>query len=96
MAGHALIVIDVQQGFDDPGWGTRNNPECERNIGKLVDRWELAGQPVVVVRHDSREPGSPLRPGQPGNQLKGVRPGTRGRVGQQVGAFGISRPTRTR
>lgn len=70
MARQALIVVDVQQGFDHPDWGTRNNPECERNIAKLVDRWELAGQPVVIVRHDSREPGSPLRPGQPGNTLK--------------------------
>ena len=70
MAGHALIVVDVQQGFDDPYWGTRNNPGCERNIAELIDHWERAGQPVVVVRHDSREPHSPLRSGQPGNQLK--------------------------
>jgi nicotinamidase-related amidase len=66
----ALIIVDVQQGFDDPCWGARNNPECEPNIAKLIDRWELAGQPVVMVRHDSLEPGSPLRPGQPGNALK--------------------------
>jgi nicotinamidase-related amidase len=70
MSRQALIVIDVQQGFDDPKWGARNNPECERNIAKLVDRWELAGQPVVIVRHDSIEPQSPLRPGQPGNALQ--------------------------
>ena len=32
----ALIVIDVQQGFDDPSWGARDNPAAEANIGRLV------------------------------------------------------------
>ena len=70
METQALIVVDVQVGFDDPMWGDRNNPACEQNIAELVNRWEQLGWPVVVVRHDSVEPNSPLRPGQPGNQLK--------------------------
>ena len=29
----ALIVVDVQRGFDDASyWGRRNNPDCERNV----------------------------------------------------------------
>ena len=67
---NALIVIDVQNGFDDPMFGPRNNPECEANIIALVDHWRTTGQPLVLVRHDSRFPGSPLEPGQPGNDLK--------------------------
>ena len=66
----ALIVVDVQQGFDEPEWGQRNNPGCEANIGSLLDRWRVKRWPVVYVRHDSVLPGSPLAPGQPGNEFK--------------------------
>ena len=66
----ALIVIDVQRGFDDPRWGRRNNPDCEANVRALVGEWRTKGWPVVFVRHDSREPGSPLAPGTPGNGFK--------------------------
>jgi nicotinamidase-related amidase len=68
----ALVVIDVQQGFDDPVWGPRDNPEAEANIGRLVAAWGDASRPVVLVRHDSRSAGSPLSPGTPGNALKPV------------------------
>ena len=67
----ALLVVDVQQGFDDPFWGRRDNPDCEVNISRLVEAWQ---GPVVVVRHDSVTPGSPLRPGLPGNALRGFLP----------------------
>jgi nicotinamidase-related amidase len=66
----ALIVVDVQRGFDDPSWGPRNNPECERNIARLIEEWRGSGHPLVFVRHDSDEPGSTLAPGSPGNAFK--------------------------
>jgi nicotinamidase-related amidase len=67
----ALVVIDVQVGFDDPVWGRRNNPGCEANVEALVRVWRERGQLVVFVRHDSDEgPSSPLAPGQPGNPFK--------------------------
>jgi nicotinamidase-related amidase len=71
MSKRALIVIDVQQGFstfDEPG--ERNNPSCEANVTKLIDVWGARGLPMVFVRHDSTEPTSVLRPGQPGNDFK--------------------------
>lgn len=69
----ALIVVDAQQGFADPAWGRRNNPACESRIVKLVDAWRAADGPVILVRHDSSTPGSPLRSGQSGNDfLPGV------------------------
>ena len=68
----ALIVIDVQQGFDDAAWGDRDNPDAEANIGALVDAWSRASRPIVLVRHDSGEPGSPLAAGSAGNAFKDV------------------------
>lgn len=74
----ALIVIDVQVGFDNPFWGRPNNPAAEANIQALLTAWRSAGQPIVLVRHDSPAPGSPLAPGTPGNAfapvLDGVEP----------------------
>jgi nicotinamidase-related amidase len=71
-----LLVVDVQQGFDAYNESLhRNNPELERNIARLLDRWRATGRPVVFVQHVSREPQSPLRPNQPGVEIKAdVRP----------------------
>lgn len=69
----ALIVVDVQRGFDDPAWwGQRDSPGCEENIGTLVKEWRAHDRPVVFVRHDSDDPCSPLHPGHPGNAFKEV------------------------
>ena len=77
MSKRALIVIDVQQGFSNYDVaGERNNPECETNITKLIDAWRARGLPIVFVRHDSKEPTSVLRPGQPGNDFKPALTGT--------------------
>ena len=32
----ALLVIDLQQGLDDPGRGARNNPGAEQQIPLLL------------------------------------------------------------
>lgn len=72
MATEALLVIDVQQAFDHPSWGPRNNPDCERNVGRLIEDFRTRGEAVVFVRHDSAERGSMLAPGQPGNAFKDV------------------------
>jgi len=68
----ALVIIDVQQGFDDVDyWGPSTNPECDANIARLIKHWKDAQVgPVVAVRHDSLNPASPLAAGRPGNQLK--------------------------
>lgn len=77
-AGATLLVIDVQQAIDAPYWakdGPRNNPDAEATIAALLAAWRRAGRPIIHVRHDSREPNSAYRPGQPGNDFKpAVRP----------------------
>jgi len=66
----ALLVIDVQKGFDDPSWGRRNNPVLEARIAELLAAWRGANRPVLHARHMSTLPASPLRPFQRGNEFK--------------------------
>ncbi|MEU4013362.1 cysteine hydrolase family protein [Streptomyces pseudogriseolus] len=81
VAGNAaLVVVDVQKGFEDAFWGRRNNPDAERNITALIDAWQESGRPVVFVRHDSPEQSrSPLRVGYEGNDFKDVVEERRGK-----------------
>ncbi|MEX0169544.1 cysteine hydrolase family protein [Streptomyces sp. LMG1-1-1.1] len=75
----ALVVIDVQKGFEQEFWGRRDNPDAERNIAALIDVWQETGRPVVFVRHDSSQKGSPLRTGTEGNEFKDVVEERRGK-----------------
>jgi len=64
----ALLVVDVQRGFEDPALGPRDNPHAEENVAKLIAVWRRRGDPIVVVQHDW--PGGPLERGTPGFELK--------------------------
>jgi nicotinamidase-related amidase len=71
-----LITIDVQKGMDVyRDQYHRNNPDLERNIARLQQAWRESGRPLIHVQHLSKLPNSPLRPGQPGVEIKDeVRP----------------------
>ena len=66
----ALLLIDVQQAWDEPFWGARNNPEAEGNLALLAGAFRRNGLGVVHIQHDSRDPDSPLFPGEPGHAFK--------------------------
>ena len=66
----ALIVIDVQKGFDAPRLGKRNNPEAESNIAALLNHWRAAGRPVKHIQHDSVLATGLFPPGTVANEVK--------------------------
>ncbi len=66
----ALILIDLQKAIDHPSWGERNNPGAEKNVAALLAAWRTTRRPIYHIRHDSIEPASHYRPGQPGNDFK--------------------------
>lgn len=72
LAHAALIPIDVQQAFDHAPWGlaARNNPDMERNGGRLLAAWRARGAPLLHVRHDSIHAGSPLHPSHAGHAFR--------------------------
>ena len=68
----ALLIIDVQDGLDEPRLGRRNKPHAEQNMARLLAAWRAAGRPIFHVQHMSTEPNSPLRPELPGNAIKRI------------------------
>jgi nicotinamidase-related amidase len=69
----ALILIDIQKGFEDLNyWGARNNPEAEQNASKILNAWRASGLPVFHVKHNSTNPKSKLVPDQRGNEIQDI------------------------
>lgn len=66
----ALVLIDMQQGMNEPRLGRRNNPDAEQRLLQLLSAWRASQRPVVHVRHISRTPGSVFWPGQPGCEFQ--------------------------
>lgn len=62
----ALILVDIQQGLDDPWYGIRNNPDAEKHASELLQHWREHQWPIVHIQHLSTNPESPLFPGKPG------------------------------
>jgi nicotinamidase-related amidase len=66
----ALLIIDVQKGFEHPQWGERNNLDAEANVAKLLATWRNCSLPVIHVQHDSTSVSGMFRPGTSGHAPK--------------------------
>lgn len=69
-AASLLLPVDMQRAFDGPSWPRRWNRALDHNGLRLLDAWRRSGRLVIHVRHDSAEPASTLRRGQPGNSFR--------------------------
>lgn len=65
-----LVVVDVQQAFDNPKWGKRNNPSAETNIGQLLASWRARNRRVIHIHHCNPKPDSLFNPGSTGVLVK--------------------------
>lgn len=68
----ALILIDVQKGFDDPMWGKRNNLNAENNMARLLYEWRKHKMPVCHIYHESKTLNLPLTKGSVGTEIKDI------------------------
>lgn len=67
-ANTALLLIDVQNHFDDPANGRRNNPTAEENMATLLHMWRKTNRPVIHIQHIS----NPSLPHHPGRDIKEI------------------------
>ncbi|MFH7011128.1 cysteine hydrolase family protein [Flavobacterium sp. FlaQc-52] len=70
----ALILIDIQKGFDDITYwgGDRNNVTAEQKAGELLGIWRAKNLPIFHVQHCSSNPNSILNETSPGNEFQDV------------------------
>jgi len=54
MTNSALLLIDVQQAFDDAKWGPRNNPQAEENMQKILAFCRKNNWTIIHVQHISQ------------------------------------------
>lgn len=70
----ALILIDIQKGFDDIAYwgGERNNLNAEQNASELLKIWRDNKLPIFHIQHCSSNPKSLLHETNPGNAFKDI------------------------
>jgi nicotinamidase-related amidase len=77
----ALALVDIQRGFTDSYWGARNNQGAEGQMAVLLSAWRDRGWPIFHVKHNSRNPSSPLHASREGN---GFQDWIAPRVGEKI------------
>lgn len=59
----ALIIIDVQKAWELTQWGERNNPDAEKRIRSVLEKFRDHELSIIHVRHLSYDENSPFREG---------------------------------
>lgn len=58
----ALLLIDIQTGFNDPPRPERSTPQFETNISRLISTFREEKHLIFHVAHHSTDPTSPFHP----------------------------------
>ena len=68
----ALMLIDIQKGFDNIEYwgGQRNNLHAEENAAELLNLWRKNDLPIFHIKHCSSNPASLLHETNAGNEFK--------------------------
>ncbi|MDP4549545.1 cysteine hydrolase family protein [Alkalihalobacillus macyae] len=72
MRSIGLIIVDVQEAFEDNKWGRRNNFEAEINMNRILTHWRQQGHPVIYIQHLSDDPNSLFYPKNKGFKIKEI------------------------
>jgi nicotinamidase-related amidase len=67
-ANTALLLIDVQNHFDDPAQGRRNDLNAEENMAILLNMWRKLNRPIIHIQHISNS----SLPHHPGRDIKEI------------------------
>ncbi|MGD6831246.1 cysteine hydrolase family protein [Sutcliffiella halmapala] len=68
----ALLIVDVQEAFNHPKWGERNNPDAEENIKLLLNEWRHRDAEVIFIKHISKNRNSGFHPTHKGSAIKEI------------------------
>jgi len=68
----ALILIDIQKGFDEEEYwgGNRNNKDAEEKSAIILKKWRELNLPIFHIVHSSQNPISRLHESHPGFEIK--------------------------
>lgn len=68
----ALIIIDVQKGFNEEDFwgGNQNNKDAEIKMAQILKKWRTLQLPVFHIVHSSVHPNSKLNASNPGFEIK--------------------------
>ncbi|GER90041.1 isochorismatase [Dictyobacter vulcani] len=68
----ALVLIDVQNVWDHPKWGRRNNPEAETNIARLLHAWRETKRPLFYFQHLETGPNTLFKAGTVAAEIRDI------------------------